>query len=131
MSMTDPVADFLTRIRNGQKAVKTHVEMPSSKLKEAICKVLEQEGYIDSYSVEQEGRKAKLTVNLKYHDGRPVIDQIKRVSKPGLRIYRGNNDLPRVLGGLGIAIVSTSSGVMTDRAAREAGTGGEVLCVVS
>lgn len=131
MSMTDPVADFLTRIRNGQKAVKTHVAMPSSKLKEAICKVLQDEGYIESYSVESEGRKAQLTVNLKYHDGRPVIDQIQRVSKPGLRIYRGAKDLPKVLGGLGIAIVSTSAGVMTDRAARAAGAGGEVLCVVS
>ncbi len=131
MSMTDPVADFLTRIRNGQKAVKTHVQMPSSKLKEAICKVLQDEGYIDSYDVDRDGRKSTLTVNLKYHEGRPVIDQIQRVSRPGLRVYRGNKDLPRVLGGLGIAIVSTSAGVMTDRAAREAGTGGEVLCVVS
>ena len=131
MSMTDPVADFLTRIRNGQKAVKTHVTMPSSKLKEALCKVLEAEGYIDSYSIENEGRKARLTVNLKYHEGRPVIDTIKRISKPGLRIYRSKQELPKVLGGLGIAIVSTSAGVMTDRAAREAGCGGEVLCVVS
>lgn len=131
MSMTDPVADFLTRIRNGQKAVKTHVAMPSSKLKEALCKVLQEEGYIDSYSIEDEGRKAKLVVNLKYHEGRPVIDTIKRVSRPGLRIYRGTKDLPKVMGGLGIAIVSTSSGVMTDRAARAAGAGGEILCVVS
>jgi len=131
MSMTDPVADFLTRIRNGQKAVKTHVKMPSSKLKESLCKVLQDEGYIDSYSVERDGRKAELTVNLKYHNGQPVIDRIQRVSKPGLRIYKGSRDLPKVLGGLGIAIVSTSKGVMTDRAARENGTGGEVLCVVS
>ena len=131
MSMTDPVADFLTRIRNGQKAVKTHVTMPSSKLKEALCKVLQDEGYIESFSVENEGRKAALTVNLKYHEGRPVIDEIKRVSRPGLRIYRGTKDLPKVMGGLGIAIVSTSAGVMTDRAARAAGTGGEILCTVS
>ena len=131
MSMTDPVADFLTRIRNGQKAVKTHVTMPSSKLKESLCKVLQEEGYIESYEVERDGRKAELTVHLKYHNGQPVIDRLQRVSKPGLRIYKGSRDLPSVLGGLGIAIVSTSSGVMTDRAARAAGTGGEVLCVVS
>jgi small subunit ribosomal protein S8 len=131
MSMTDPVADFLTRIRNGQKAAKTHVTMPSSKLKESLCKVLQDEGYIDSYSTEQDGRKAELTVNLKYHNGLPVIDRIQRVSKPGLRIYKGSRELPSVLGGLGIAIVSTSAGVMTDRAARAKGTGGEVLCVVS
>ena len=131
MSMTDPVADFLTRIRNGQKAVKTHVTMPSSKLKESLCKVLQDEGYIDSYKTESEGQKASLTVNLKYHNGQPVIDRIQRISKPGLRIYKGSREIPSVLGGLGIAIVSTSAGVMTDRAARAAGTGGEVLCVVS
>ncbi len=131
MSMTDPVADFLTRIRNGQKAVKTHVTMPSSKLKESLCKVLQDEGYIDSYKIEKDGQKSSLTVNLKYHNGQPVIDRIQRVSKPGLRIYKGSRELPSVLGGLGIAIVSTSAGVMTDRAARAAGTGGEVLCVVS
>jgi len=98
MSMTDPVADFLTRIRNGQKAVKTHVSMPSSKLQVSLCKVLQDEGYIDSYNPESEGQKATLTVNLKYHNGQPVIDRIQRVSKPGLRIYKGSRDLPSVLG---------------------------------
>ncbi len=131
MSMTDPVADFLTRIRNGQRAMKSHVEMPASKLKVAICNVLRDEGYVEDYATEEAGTKATLRVKLKYHNGQPVIEDIQRVSRPGLRVYRGKEDLPKVLGGLGVAIVSTSQGIMTDRAAREAGQGGEVLCVVS
>lgn len=131
MSMTDPIADMLTRIRNGQKARKVSVAMPSSTAKVAVAKVLQDEGYITGYSVESEGAKAELTVELKYYEGTPVIENVKRVSKPGLRIYRGKEDLPKVLGGLGVAIVSTSAGVMSDRQAREKGIGGEVLCVVS
>jgi small subunit ribosomal protein S8 len=132
MSMTDPIADMLTRIRNGQKVSLESVSMPSSKLKEAIARVLREEGYIVDYEVsDKSGNKRELTVTLKYFDGKPVIETIKKVSKPGLRIYRGRNDLPQVLGGLGIAIVSTSKGVMTEREAREQGFGGEVLCIVS
>ena len=131
MSMTDPVADMLTRIRNGQGVGLTEVTMPSSTLKEAIARVLEEEGYIVGCGVsEQPGNKRELTITLKYFDGKPVIEKIQKVSKPGLRIYRGKNDLPKVWGGLGVAIVSTSKGVMTDRAARAAGVGGEVLCTV-
>ncbi len=131
MSMTDPIADLLTRIRNGQKALKTSVSMPCSTKKMAICKVLRSEGYIGEFSKSDEGNKATLTVELRYHEGRPVIEMIKRVSRPGLRIYRGSGDLPKVLGGLGVAIVSTSQGLMTDRQARANNQGGEVLCLVS
>ncbi len=131
MSMSDPIADMLTRIRNGQRAEKKEVAMSSSKLKEAIAKVLKEEGYIQDYRVEADGVKKTLVVELKYHRGSPVIERIERVSRPGLRIYRGKEDLPRVLGGYGIAVVSTSKGVMTDRRARAEGVGGEVLCVVA
>lgn len=131
MSMTDPVADMLTRIRNGQRAGKVEVTMASSKLKCAIASVLEQEGYILGYSADGDGVKKSLKVTLKYYQGKPVIDEIKRVSRPGLRIYRPKEELPNVLGGLGIAIVSTSRGVMSGKHAKEAGIGGEVLCTVS
>ena len=130
MSMQDPIADMLTRIRNGQMANHKSVAMPSSKLKKAIAQVLLDEGYVSGFSVSNEA-KASLTVELKYFDGKPVIDMIKRVSKPGLRIYRKSQEIPKVLGGLGVAIVSTSKGLMSDRAARAAGHGGEVLCIVS
>jgi small subunit ribosomal protein S8 len=129
--MTDPIADMLTRIRNGQKARMVSVSMPASKAKEAVAKVLKDEGYITSYSTEGEGAASTLSVELKYFDGVPVIERIQRASRPGLRIYRGKQDLPKVLGGLGVAIVSTSAGVMSDRQAREKGIGGEVLCIVS
>jgi small subunit ribosomal protein S8 len=129
--MTDPIADMLTRIRNGQKARKVSVSMPASNAKEAVAKVLKQEGYITGYTTEGDGTKKQLSIELKYFDGVPVIERIERASRPGLRIYRGAEDLPRVLGGLGIAIVSTSAGVMSDAQAREKGIGGEVLCVVS
>ena len=131
MSMTDPIADMLTRIRNGQKARMVSVSMPASKAKEAVAKVLQDEGYITSYSTEGEGAEGALSIELKYFDGVPVIERIQRASRPGLRIYRGKQDLPKVLGGLGVAIVSTSAGVMSDRQAREKGIGGEVLCIVS
>ena len=131
MSMTDPIADMLTRIRNGQKARMVSVTMPASKAKEAIASVLKDEGYITGYSVEGEGATRSLTVELKYFEGVPVIERIQRASRPGLRVYRGKEGLPKVLGGLGVAIVSTSAGVMSDRQAREKGIGGEVLCIVS
>ncbi len=131
MSMTDPIADMLTRIRNGQKARMVSVSMPASKAKEAVAKVLQDEGYIMGYSTAGEGAAGTLSVELKYFDGVPVIERIQRASRPGLRIYRGKEDLPKVLGGLGVAIVSTSAGVMSDRQAREKGIGGEVLCIVS
>lgn len=132
MSMSDPIADMLTRIRNGQNVNMESVMMPSSKKKEAIASVLQDEGYIEGFEVEvAPGNKSTLTVNLKYFEGRPVIDYIQRVSRPGLRIYRGKGELPKVLGGLGVAIISTSKGVMSDRAARSQGYGGEVICVVS
>ena len=131
MSMTDPIADMLTRIRNGQKARKVSVSMPASTAKEAVAKVLKDEGYITCYANEDADGKQQLTIELKYFDGVPVIERIERSSKPGLRIYRGKEDLPNVLGGLGVAIVSTSAGVMSDRQAREKGIGGEVLCIVS
>ena len=131
MSMTDPIADMLTRIRNGQKARMVSVSMPASKAKEAVAKVLKDEGYIVGYSTEGEGATSTLSVELKYFDGVPVIERIQRASSPGLRVYRGKQDLPKVLGGLGVAIVSTSAGVMSDRQAREKGIGGEVLCIVS
>jgi len=131
MSMTDPIADMLTRIRNGQKARKVSVSMPASNAKEALAKVLQQEGYITGFSTDGEGAGKSLSVELKYFEGVPVIERIERSSRPGLRIYRGKEDLPKVLGGLGVAIVSTSAGVMSDRQAREKGIGGEVLCIVS
>lgn len=131
MSMTDPIADMLTRIRNGQSADKANVEMPSSKVKLAIAKVLEEEGYISGFETLEVDGKARLRVGLKYFQGQGVIEHIERVSKPGLRVYRSKGEIPQVVGGLGISIVSTSQGVMSDRAAREAGHGGEVLCYVS
>ena len=131
MSMTDPIADMLTRIRNGQKARKVSVSMPASKAKEAVAKVLQDEGYITGFSTAGEGVLKLLSVELNYFDGVPVIERIQRASSPGLRVYRGKEDLPKVLGGLGVAIVSTSAGVMSDRQAREKGIGGEVLCIVS
>lgn len=131
MTMNDPISDMLTRIRNGQKARKVSVSMPASKAKEAVAKVLKDEGYITGFSTEGEGSTKALTVELKYFDGVPVIERIERTSRPGLRIYRGKESLPKVLGGLGIAIVSTSAGVMSDAKAREKGIGGEVLCIVS
>ncbi len=129
--MTDPIADMLTRLRNGQAASKVEVAMPSSLLKCAIAQVLEDEGYISGFSAAEEDGKPILTVTLKYHEGKPVIDMIQRASRPGLRVYKGKDELPRVQGGLGVAIISTSRGVMSDRQARAAGEGGEVLCVVS
>ena len=130
--MTDPIADMLTRIRNGQSINMESVVMPSSGTKVAIAKVLQEEGFIADYKVEEApGNKRDLTINLKYFEGKPVIETIKRVSRPGLRIYKRKDELPKVLGGLGIAIVSTSSGLMTDRAARDQGYGGEVICFVS
>jgi small subunit ribosomal protein S8 len=130
MSMSDPIADMLTRIRNAQMVEKPTVMMPFSKLKAAIAKVLKDEGYIDGFLV-REGEKAELEIALKYHAGRPVIEKIERVSRPGLRIYKGRHALPQVMNGLGVAIVTTPQGVMTDRKARAAGVGGEVLCYVS
>ena len=129
--MTDPIADMLTRIRNGQRAGKVSVSMPSSKLKTSIAQVLKDEGYISEFSIENEGQKAVMNIELKYYDGQPVIESLKRVSRPGLRIYKANDELPKVQNGLGVAIVSTSRGVMSDRAARAAGEGGEVLCYVT
>ncbi|SFK77169.1 30S ribosomal protein S8 [Methylophaga sulfidovorans] len=131
MSMTDPIADMLTRIRNAQQANKVDVKMPSSKVKISIAKVLEDEGYISSYNVSDVEGKSILTVTLKYFEGKPVIAEINRVSRPGLRVYKSADELPRVVGGLGVAIVSTSKGVMADRKARALGQGGEVLCAVS
>ena len=131
MSMSDPVADMLTRIRNAQGAEKTAVLMPSSTLKVDIAKVLKEEGYIDDFAVRVADNKAILEVALKYYAGKPVIEKIERISRPGLRIYKSRDDLPRVMNGLGVAIVSTSKGVMTDRKARATGVGGEVLCIVA
>ena len=131
MSMTDPIADFLTRIRNGQRSGKPEVGMPASRMKLALAKVLKEEGYIEDFAVATDAGKSTLTVRLKYYQGRPVIDRLERVSRPGLRVYKGKDDLPRILGGMGVAIVSTSRGVMTDREARAAGHGGEILCIVS
>jgi small subunit ribosomal protein S8 len=130
MSMSDPIADMLTRIRNAQMAEKSSVEMPSSKLKVSIAKVLKDEGYIEDFAVQPNDGKPVLAISLRYYAGEPVIEKIERVSRPGLRVYRGTNDLPRVMNNLGVAIVSTSKGVMTDRQARQHGIGGEVLCVV-
>ena len=131
MSMQDPISDMLTRIRNAQRADKVSVSMPSSKLKTAIANVLKDEGYIEDFKVEANDGKPTLEIQLKYYAGRPVIERLDRVSRPGLRIYKGSNDIPKVMNGLGVAIVSTSKGVMTDRKARAAGIGGEVLCYVA
>lgn len=130
MSMSDPIADMLTRIRNAQASEKQAVSIPSSKVKVAIAKVLKDEGYIEDFAVRPNEGKPLLDVQLKYYAGKPVIEKIERVSRPGLRVYKGTGDIPKVLNGLGVAIVSTSKGVMTDRRAREQGVGGEVLCVV-
>ena len=129
--MTDPIADLLTRIRNGQSATKTEVSMPSSRLKCAIAQVLKDEGFITDFTTADEDGKPVLSVVLKYYDGKPVIEMIRRASRPGLRLYKGKSDIPSIQNGLGVAIVSTSRGVMSDRQARAAGEGGEVLCVVS
>ncbi|HIV70823.1 MAG TPA: 30S ribosomal protein S8 [Candidatus Aquabacterium excrementipullorum] len=131
MSMSDPIADMLTRIRNAQMVEKATVALPSSKLKVAIAQVLKDEGYIDGYAVTGEGAKPTLEIALKYYAGRPVIEKIERVSKPGLRVYKGRHSIPQVQNGLGVAIVTTPQGVMTDRKARAAGIGGEVLCYVA
>jgi small subunit ribosomal protein S8 len=131
MSMTDPIADLLTRIRNAQTARKPDVSMSASKLKQAVVKVLKDEGYVADFRVASDGGKSTMTVALKYFDGRPVIDRLERVSRPGLRIYRGKDELPKVLGGMGTVIVSTPKGVMTDKQARAIGQGGEVLCIVA
>lgn len=131
MSMSDPIADMLTRIRNAQMVEKTVVVMPSSKLKVAIAQVLKDEGYIDGFALKGETAKPELEIALKYYAGRPVIERIERVSRPGLRIYKGRHDIPQVQNGLGVAIVTTPKGVMTDRKARAAGIGGEVLCYVA
>jgi small subunit ribosomal protein S8 len=131
MSMSDPIADMLTRIRNAQLAEKATVHMPSSGVKVAIAKVLKDEGYIEGFAVREKEGKAELEIGLKYYAGEPVIEKIERVSTPGLRVYKGRDDLPKVMNGLGVAIVSTSKGVMTDRKARATGVGGEVLCIVA
>ncbi|HEV7574496.1 MAG TPA: 30S ribosomal protein S8 [Caldimonas sp.] len=131
MSMSDPIADMLTRIRNAQMVEKPSVAMPSSKLKAAIAKVLKDEGYIEDFAIRGEGAKPELEIALKYYAGHPVIEKIERVSRPGLRVYKGRHDIPNVMNGLGVAIVTTPKGVMTDRKARQAGIGGEVLVYVS
>ncbi len=131
MSMSDPIADMLTRIRNAQMVEKASVSMPSSKLKVAIAQVLKDEGYIEDFRVQTEGGKSSLDIGLKYYAGRPVIERIERVSRPGLRVYKGSDAIPQVQNGLGVAIVTTPKGVMTDRKARAAGVGGEVLCYVA
>jgi small subunit ribosomal protein S8 len=129
--MSDPIADMLTRIRNAQGVQKTTVAMPSSKVKIAIANVLKDEGYIEDFAVSEDAGKAELKIGLKYYAGRPVIERLERVSRPGLRIYKGKNDIPNVMNGLGVAIVSTPKGVMTDRKARATGVGGEVICYVA
>lgn len=131
MSMSDPIADMLTRIRNAQVVQKTSVAMPSSKVKIAIANVLRDEGYIEDYAVTETAGKAELNIGLKYYAGRPVIERLERVSRPGLRVYKGKDDIPNVMNGLGVAIVSTPQGVMTDRKARATGIGGEVICYVA
>ena len=131
MSMSDPISEMLTRIRNAQMAEKVTVKMPSSKLKAAIAKVLQEEGYVEGFNVSSNDGKPMLEIGLKYYAGRPVIEKIQRVSRPGLRVYKGRDDIPNVMNGLGIAIVSTSKGLMTDRKARASGFGGEVLCIVA
>jgi small subunit ribosomal protein S8 len=130
MSMSDPIADMLTRIRNGQGADKVSVSMPSSKYKQTIAEVLKEEGYVSDWRVEGDGVKKQLIVDLKYYMGKPVIEKVTKISRPGLRIYKSAEELPRVIGGMGIAIISTSKGMMTDRTARENGQGGEVICTV-
>jgi len=131
MSMSDPIADMLTRIRNAQAVEKISVAMPSSKLKKAIAQVLKDEGYIEDFAVVGEGAFEQIEIALKYYAGRPVIERLERVSRPGLRVYKGSKDLPKVMNGLGVAIVTTPQGVMTDRKARATGVGGEVLCYVA
>jgi small subunit ribosomal protein S8 len=131
MSMHDPISDMLTRIRNGQRASKSAVAMPSSKLKVALAAVLKAEGYIEDFAIAGEAKKPVLDIQLKYYAGRPVIERIERVSRPGLRVYKGTTEIPKVMNGLGVAILSTSRGVMTDRKARAAGIGGELLCIVA
>jgi small subunit ribosomal protein S8 len=131
MSMSDPIADMLTRIRNAQMAEKVTVAMPSSKLKVALAKVLQDEGYVDGFKILSDNGKHTLEIGLKYYADRPVIEKIQRVSRPGLRVYKGSEDIPQVMNGLGVAIVSTSKGLMTDRKARANGIGGEVLCIVA
>ena len=131
MSMSDPIADMLTRIRNAQAVDKAVVQMPSSKIKVAIAQVLKDEGYVEGFAVKTDGGKSQLEIALKYYAGRPVIERIERVSRPGLRIYKGRDAIPQVMNGLGVAIVTTPKGVMTDRKARQTGVGGEVLCYVA
>jgi small subunit ribosomal protein S8 len=131
MSMSDPIADMLTRIRNAQRVEKAEVAMPASKLKVSIAQVLKDEGYIEGFQVDPNSGKPELRIGLKYYAGRPVIERLERVSRPGLRIYRSRHDIPAVMNGLGVAIVSTSQGVMTDRKARSQGVGGEVICYVA
>jgi small subunit ribosomal protein S8 len=131
MSMSDPIADMLTRIRNAQVVQKISVAMPSSKVKIAIANVLKDEGYIEDFAVSEDAGKAELKIGLKYYAGRPVIERLERVSRPGLRVYKGKDDIPNVMNGLGVAIVSTPRGVMTDRKARATGVGGEVICYVA
>ena len=131
MSMTDPIADMLTRIRNAQMVGHTEASMPCSRLKVSIAQVLKDEGYIEDFAVRDEGVHKELRIGLKYYAGKPVIERIERVSKPGLRVYKGRDDIPRVMNGLGVAILSTSRGVMTDRKARADGVGGEILCIVA
>jgi small subunit ribosomal protein S8 len=131
MSMSDPIADMLTRIRNAQMVGHTEVAMPASRLKASIAKVLKDEGYIEDFALRENGVRRELAIALKYYAGRPVIERLERVSKPGLRVYKGCDDIPRVMNGLGVAILSTSRGVMTDRKARADGVGGEVLCIVA
>lgn len=131
MSMSDPIADLLTRIRNAQQVAKPSVSVPSSKVKVAIAQVLQEEGYIDGFQIKGDGGKAELEIALKYYAGRPVIERIERVSRPGLRVYKGRDAIPQVMNGLGVAIVTTPKGVMTDRKARASGVGGEVLCYVA
>jgi len=131
MSMSDPIADMLTRIRNGQLAGHVKVSMPSSKLKASLAKVLADEGYIASFDVKDVDGKSELSVDLKYFQGKPVIETLKRVSRPGLRVYKNKDELPKVIGGLGVAVVSTSKGIMSDRDARKLGVGGEIICFVA
>jgi small subunit ribosomal protein S8 len=131
MSMSDPIADMLVRIRNAQLIGHAEVSMPASKLKASIAQVLKDEGYIEDFALREDGTKKELRIGLKYYAGRPVIERLERVSKPGLRVYRGRTDIPRIMNGLGVAILSTSRGVMTDRKARADGVGGEVLCIVA
>ena len=131
MSMSDPIADMLIRIRNAQMVGHTEVSMPASKLKASIAQVLKDEGYIEDFALRDDGVKKQLRIGLKYYAGKPVIEKIERISRPGLRIYKPKDDLPKVMNGLGVAIVSTSRGVMTDRKARGLGVGGEVLCIVA